>query len=157
MGTSARDKVTLRGVEFSDLPLLLAWRSDREIMQYLPSAPLKPTWEEHLAYWGKSDYRSWMIELSEEGTRHPVGIVHIIPSTGEAGIIIGEKSLWGKGLATEALSLMLARARKYKITQEQVWAAIHPENTASQKVFAKVGFVNTHEPARNGQERWVLR
>ena len=161
MGTSVEYQIELRGVAGSDLALILAWRSDREIMQYLPSASEKLTWEEHEEYWRKAYHRDWMIDQVFGcyllAPHRSIGIVHIIPGTGEVGIIIGAKSLWGKGIATKALTLMLEKAKEYALTKEKVWAAIHPENIASQKAFTKVGFVNTHEPGRNGQERWKLK
>ena len=160
MGTSAKYQIELRSVLHSDLALILAWRSDQEIMQHLPSVPERPTWEEHEEYWSKAYHRDWMIDqvigVYLLAPHRSVGIVHIIPGTGEVGIIIGAKSLWGKGIATQALALMLERVEESKLTKEPIWAAIHPENIASQKAFTKVGFTNTHEPGRNGQERWVL-
>ena len=161
MGASTEYQIELRGVLYHDLALILAWRSDREIMRYLPSAPEKPTWEEHEEYWRKVDHRDWIIDQVLGcyllAPHRAVGTVHIIPSTCEVGIIIGAKSLWGKGIGTKALTLMLERVKEYKIAQKPVWAVIHPENIASQRVFTKAGFMNTHEPARNGQERWVLK
>ena len=161
MGTSAEYQIELRGVVHNDLALILAWRSDWEIIRYLPSAPEKPTWEEHETYWRKAYHCDWMIDQVFGSyllaPRRPVGIVHIIPATGEVGIIIGARSLWGKGIATKALGLMLERARGLKLVRKPIYAEIHPENIASQRVFTKVGFVNTKEPGRNGQERWELR
>ena len=161
MGASTEYQIELRSVSLNDLALILAWRSDQEIRRYLPSASERPTWEEHEKYWEKADHRDWMIDQVFGSyllaPRRPVGIVHLIPGTGEVGIIIGAKSLWSKGIATEALALMLVRVKENKIARAPIWAAIHPENIASQRTFTKAGFVNTHEPARNGQERWVLK
>lgn len=154
MGASVEYQITLRSVKFADLPLLLAWRSDKEITQYMPVArDERLTWKEHYRYWNTVGHRDWMIIIKER----PVGIVHILPATGEVGIIIGEKTLWGKGIATEALRLMLELVAKNQLTHKLIWAAIHPENIASQKTFTKAGFVNTHELVQEGQERWVLK
>ena len=43
--------LTLRDVTERDLPLLLAWRQDREVMRYLPSAPTRMSWEVEWAWW----------------------------------------------------------------------------------------------------------
>ncbi len=149
----------LRSVEREDLPLLLAWRADREVMQYLPSAPMSPTWEEQLAWWKTVTHRrTWMLDIwdSDNGMR-PVGEVHVDTETHEVGLLIGEKSSWGKGLGHVALMALLQRMVDLNISLLTLWAAIHPENTRSQRLFASVGFVKTGVLARNGQEEWRVQ
>src|SRR3990172_6795651 len=99
-------EVELRPVDEGDQPLLLAWRQDREVMRHLPSAPREPTWEMQWKWWsGRKDRDDWMIIVPGDGSApaRPVGTVHYDRAAHELGIIIGEKSTWGKGLATEVL------------------------------------------------------
>ena len=141
-------EVVLVPMKFDDLPLLLAWRQDREVMSYLPSAPVSPTWENHTAWWrGRKDRSDWMVILSSlDGSNRPVGTTHYNWDTGEVGILIGEKVLWGKGVGREALRKTLDW-----IGAKNCWAVIHPDNIASQRVFGNNGFVWDDEMGRNGQ------
>ena len=155
MGTSTEHKVEIVLKEITNalpafLPeLLLAWRNDADVTRFMPSAHVL-TWEEHWEWWRtRMNRRDFLIFY--DGIR-AVGVVHYT-FDGEVGILIGEKTLWSRGIGTAALALLLTVLPP----QRGMWAAIHSENIASQRVFTKAGFVNTHEPERNGQERWVLK
>ena len=153
MGTSTEHKIVLREITSAQpaflTELLLAWHNDTEITKLMPSAHIL-TWEEHLEWWQtRTNRRDFLIFY--DGVR-TVGTVHYTFS-GEVGILIGEKTLWNKGIGTAALTKLLAMLP----LQRSMWAAIHSENIASKRAFTKAGFVNTHEPERNGQERWVLK
>jgi RimJ/RimL family protein N-acetyltransferase len=88
-----------------------------------------------------------------------IGTTHFNMATGEVGLLIGEKGLWGAGLSKAALSLTLRKVFRstYKLlTPPGVWAVIHPENVASAHLFESLGFVHNGE-GRNGQclYRWA--
>lgn len=51
------------------------------------------------------------------------------------------RHVWGQGYATEALSAVLDRARSSGC--ERVWATVWEWNTASRRVWAKVGFTES--------------
>ena len=55
------------------------------------------------------------------------------------GIIIGERDCWGKGLATEAISLVTEYAFEF-LNLNRVGAGCYEGNTASLKTFEKAGF-----------------
>lgn len=59
------------------------------------------------------------------------------------------RRFWGQGYATEAAEAVLDWARS--VGYERVWASVWEWNTASRRVLAKVGFVETHrEEAAHG-------
>ena len=100
--------ILLRDANKSDLPLIMAWRSNPLIYQgfYQQTEPLR--WEEHLAWWESrnKDWREFIIVLVEDTEMRDVGVVtigqldHWSP---EAGVLLGEVSLWGKGIGTQAV------------------------------------------------------
>lgn len=56
------------------------------------------------------------------------------------GILIGDKNYWGKGIATEAIELLV----KYgfdKLKLKEIDLAVEPENKPAIRVYEKVGFV----------------
>lgn len=58
---------------------------------------------------------------------------------GDIGIVIGEKSCWGKGYATEAVKLLSDYAfRKLKL--HKLTAGAYLDNVGSSKAFLKAGF-----------------
>ncbi len=79
-----------------------------------------------------------------EGDRH-IGNIKIGPINqrhmlGDIGIIIGEADCWGRGLATEAISLLkgyaFSQLRLHKIT-----AGCYGNNLGSARAFEKAGFI----------------
>lgn len=69
---------------------------------------------------------------------------------GEIGLLIGNKSFWGKGYATEAIEIVTKFAfEDYDI--DKVSAGCYEDNIGSAKAFLKVGFI---EEARL-KEHWL--
>ena len=59
--------------------------------------------------------------------------------TAEIGLLIGEKSLWGKGLGRKALQDAQLIARRF-LTLRKLTAGILATNEASQRTFSHAGF-----------------
>lgn len=160
----------LRDLTERDLPLLLAWRQDKEVMRYLPSAPGQMRWEAQWDWWiGRRNRVDRMVEVeywrvsapdyyppypvSTVGRpTRPIGVVHCDRETGEVGILMGERSLWGLGLGKQALGMLLEEVKE----EPHIWAVVHPENDRSFKLFRNLGFKDAGE-GRNGQIRLELR
>jgi len=142
----------------SDLELVYAWRQDREVMQFLPSAPTLTSWNDHWNWWTlrESGREDWMIIIEDLTSsaipERRVGVVHLDRRTHEVGIIIGEKGIWGHGIATSALRLAVSES------SGPTWAIIHPQNIGSQRAFMKAGFerVGITSRSRHGQEEWRI-
>ena len=59
---------------------------------------------------------------------------------GDIGLVLGESSVWGKGYATEAISLVCAYAFD-TLQLNKLTASMYAENVGSKKAFERVGFV----------------
>lgn len=104
--------IFLRKATDSDLPIIMAWRSNPLLFSgfYTQTTPL--SWEEHLKWWQSrnKDWRHFIIVLVEDMIMRDVGVVtvgqldHWSP---EIGYFVGEVSLWGKGVGKKAVSLAL--------------------------------------------------
>jgi len=159
------EHISLRAPNGSDLPLLLAWRQDPEIMQYLPSAPKRPTWEDQVKFWKSAislGYFRQMVHLTlpdmvDGHLSRPVGEVHYYRNQGEIGLLIGEKALWGQGVGRIALRKYIEDLQKGEFLPEQeLWAMIHPRNLRSQRLFMSLGFEEKGE-GRNRQVKFVWK
>ena len=160
MGVSP-ERVRLRPLMAEDLPLLLAWRQDSEVMRHMPSAPEAPAWEDQVATWKDSRgvAGTWRYMVLVEGDQgdplqeRPVGTTHL-HMDGEVGVIIGEKQLWGQGVASAALRETLLVREVFGQDRGRPWAVIHPDNKRSRRLFEGLGFVPAG-PGRNGQTKYV--
>ena len=137
--------ISLRPANEYDLPLIMAWRSNPLVYQgfYLQNGPL--VWENHVK-WFRSRGLEWRIFIVLFEGR-PIGVVNIsqldLPSP-EIGYYIGEVSLWGKGLGTEAVRKGLEWLKDYSLTHPNivgVYARVFDHNIASVKLIEKLGFV----------------
>ena len=155
-----RHQVRLGLVRPEDLPLLFAWRSDREIMRFLPSAPKKPSWEEHCDWYyhqGSTTFYRMIWLGDSRNSERPVGVLHL-SADGEVGILVGEKGLWGRGLGKVALAKFVEEIQSNRQFPLYLWAAIHPENLRSRRLFEGLNFRwSRSEEARNGQLKYVWR
>ena len=142
----------LRNATKDDMVLVLSWRNNPLIWEgtYTQRAPI--SWEEHRAWWeSRQDHHALIIVY--EG--RDVGILNISPLqywSPEIGIIIGEVSLWNKGIGTEAFALGCEwlRVRGYKWTSTTVLDS----NKSMIRVLKKLDFKRTCQ-ARKGESRYA--
>jgi len=148
----------LRYANESDLPLIMAWRSNPLCYAgfYQQKKPLR--WEEHYSWWHSrnKDWREFMIVLAEGIVMREVGIVtigqldHWSP---EIGYYIGEVSLWGKGFGKEAVSLALDWLKEHG--KEYCHTTIMDDNERSIQLIKSLRFEYLGK-AREG-ESWYQR
>lgn len=137
----------LRKMKISDANKnYLHWLNDSEINQYL---------EARFEKFNLSRLRSYVHKISHDRNYLFLAIIHrstgkhigsikigpvILPHRfADVGIIIGEKSFWGKGFACEAIRLAKDYAfRKLKINK--LTAGSYSNNIGSIKAFKKSGF-----------------
>ncbi|ELS33352.1 MULTISPECIES: GNAT family N-acetyltransferase [Pseudanabaena] len=58
---------------------------------------------------------------------------------GEVGVLIGEKDVWGKGIASKSISMIMEIA-KTELGLRKLTAGCYASNLGSQKAFLKAGF-----------------
>jgi RimJ/RimL family protein N-acetyltransferase len=153
--------VLLRRADDGDMALVMSWRSNPDVYKnhfYTQQKPL--TWREHKAWWqGRNkDWHEFIIEICDGDFEwRPVGMVtvgQLDNYSPEVGYAIGEVTLWGKGVVTQAVFLVIQwlKNKGYK----HLHTTILDSNKASQRVTQKLGFKKVC-PARDGESRWELK
>lgn len=116
------------------------WLNDSQVTKYMQAG--KKSWSEHTL-------NEWIYKMNDNPNiilrgifldEHLIGAIKMecdwLKREASIGLMIGDKSKWGKGYGTEAIRLM--KKEIYGI--KRFWTAIHPENIASIKAFEKNGF-----------------
>ncbi len=128
-----------------DLTHYESWVNDQENTKYMavgnyPST--KAQLKEYIQHYG--DSKSILLGIFlKKGGRHIGNItLHQIDHhnrTAEIGILIGDKASQGKGFGTQALKLIAQHAFR-RLNLHKLTTGMVVGNTASQKMFEKVGF-----------------
>lgn len=108
------ERIYLRPIEESDIPTMLNWINDRDIIRSLiiQYFPVNEQWERE---WVKNLYKSreniiLAIIVKENDTHIGNAVLHridFVNRNAEYGIMIGKKDYWGKGYCLEVTKLML--------------------------------------------------
>jgi RimJ/RimL family protein N-acetyltransferase/protein tyrosine phosphatase (PTP) superfamily phosphohydrolase (DUF442 family) len=141
--SSKNGKIEIVDFSKSDLNLMIKWRSDNHINRFLRQSmrtlPEIQKWYDE--YFSLEENKLYSINMNDS----PIGyftIEHIDMKNKncEFGIVVGEKSLHGKGIGASALKIMLERAFT-QLGMHRVYAIIQDCNLASEKCFLKAGFI----------------
>jgi len=148
-------RIRLRGLEREDLPRLVAWLNDPEVLQGLMlHIPMSLVQEE--AWFANALKRDLAeVPLAIEADT-PEGWAHI-GNTGfndvnwqeraaEVGIFIGEKRFWNQGYGREAMRLMLQYGFE-TVNLHRIFLRVFENNPRAIRSYERAGFV--HE----GRER----
>ena len=145
----------------SDLPILMAWRSNPLIYSgfYSQNHPLE--WKGHLKYHTtrNSDWRTFIIEVTEDDFTRPVGVLNIGQLDNwkpELGILIGETTLWGRGIGMVALRYAIDWVKSRQNSYQVIGATILDNNKRSIRLFTSMGFVRICK-AREGESEYEYR
>lgn len=144
-------KVRLRPVTSSDLPLFVGWFEDAEVRRHL-LLDREMSIEEEQAWFaavgsGKSPSdQVFTIDERQGEIWRPIGAcalhkIDLRHGRAEAGINLGERSRWGQGLGTEAMELLVAWGfgeRRLNRIELEVFAGHEP----ARRCYQKVGFVD---------------
>lgn len=127
----------------------LRWFNDQRIRLHL--FPTTPRTEAEIAQWLTlilRDPSRWYASILLGG----INLGHVgltldknSPRNAELSIIIGEPSYWGMGIGAHAVHKHIEYASTHFAVRRET-ARIKPENTASVKLFQKIGFVNQGLP-----------
>ncbi|MCK6462282.1 MAG: GNAT family N-acetyltransferase [Candidatus Pacebacteria bacterium] len=139
------EKVNLRPLLKSDVGKLMRWINDPEVTQYLSAyLPMHEDeeicWIENLSKRKSSDIVLGVetIERTLIGTAGLHGI-NWKDRTVTLGISIGEKSYWGKGFGTEAVSLLIGFAFN-TLNLRKVCLTVLSNNKRAIKCYKGCGF-----------------
>lgn len=142
------ERLLLRPVGLDDCnETYLRWMNDYEVVRYTESRFGPTTMESLRAYVEavSADPRYLFLAIvAKDGRRH-IGNIKLGPINphhrfGDVGIIIGEKPYWGKGYATETISILTRHAFE-KLDLHKLTASCYATNRSSVKAFVKAGFV----------------
>lgn len=147
MSLYAGDKVYLRAVERGDIERGHRWINDWEVRQYLMPGPAYPISVDEEQKWFEStvhpsDGRSFAI-VTVDGDVH-IGNCgfHRLDwknRKAEIGIMIGEKTYWGKGYGTDALRVLL-RVGFDELNLNRLSLHVYAFNIRAIAAYEKVGF-----------------
>lgn len=124
----------------------LEWMRDPQVVQYLESRNQTQTLATLREFVNKmnASVRDHLfgIFLSDDGEHIgniKIGSIREPHRSADLGLMIGQRSAWGKGYGTEAIAL----ATSYAFDQLQLnklWAGMYAENLGSYHAFIKAGY-----------------
>src|SRR5260370_11800982 len=141
------DRLFLRDFRGSDVDeSYQLWLSDDEVTHYIESRFAAPT-REALEAWVRkvnSDPRNIFLAMVAKDSGRKIGTVKLGPINwvhrhADLGILIGDKSYWRKGYATEVIRLMTGFCFE-RLNLHKVTANCYAANQGSVKAFQKAGF-----------------
>jgi len=158
------ERVYLRPAERDDIPLFVHWLNDAETASYLSMrAPMSIAAEQEwydklLVDQGKSRWHFVMCRLDSGQAIGTIGLFELDQVNGSAGmgIVVGEKTLWGKGYGTDSLNALLDFAFG-ELRLERVWLEVNDDNLRGKRSYEKCGFkfegTQRHAMYRDGRYR----
>ena len=141
----AGDRIRLRAPTLEDLPIFTRWFADPEVMRYLlrrnpPSPAQEAGWFESMA--ASERDLVWAVVLEEgELVIGVLGLHRIDWQHRHAWIeiVLGERSVWGKGYATGAMRLGTEHAFR-ELGLEKVMASVYRGNERSIRMAERLGY-----------------
>jgi RimJ/RimL family protein N-acetyltransferase len=142
------ERVFLRAGERSDVENFVRWLNDSETSSFLSMrSPMSVAMEEQwftrmLEQQGKDAYHFVMCRIDDGQPFGTIGLFGIDYVNGHAGIgiAIGEKSLWGQGLGTDAMNALLDFGFG-QLRLERLWLEVYDYNARARRSYEKSGFV----------------
>jgi RimJ/RimL family protein N-acetyltransferase len=140
-------RLCLRALEPSDLnATYLGWLNDPEVNRYLETRFLPQTQEALQGYWQahRDDPASPWFAICLVGDGRHIGNIKLdnfdwVNRTCELGLLLGDRSYWGKGVGTEVMRLTLRYAFD-QLNMRKVVLAVYSNNPGAVKLYEKVGF-----------------
>ncbi|GAB4542297.1 MAG: GNAT family protein [Anaerolineae bacterium] len=138
-------QIRLRAVEPGDLPDYHRWLNDPEVIRYLKLyTPLSMPDEEDWYRAVREDASQMVFAIETEAGQHigNLGLMRLNwkDRSAELGIVIGNKSQWGKGYAQDAIQTLLNFAFE-EMNLNRIYLRVYAGHTAAITVYRKCGFV----------------
>lgn len=136
-------KVTLRPPDETDAQRFIDWFADQEVTRYLATQfPFHLEAEkEALKQLGESKTDVWWVIEAEGRAIGATGIHGIdwISAHGHTGIVIGDKTCWRKGYASESMALRTEYAFR-QLNLHKLSSSAFLENEPSKRALMKAGY-----------------
>jgi len=144
------ERIRLRAIERTDIPLFVTWLNDPDVrdgllMIYQPLSMVdEESWFEDMKK-RSVDEHPLLIEIKQGEGWLPVGNCgfHKIDwrcRVAEVGIFIGEKRLWNRGYGTEAM-LLLLKYGFYTLNMNRISLDVYENNPSAIRAYEKAGFI----------------
>jgi len=153
------EKCYLRGLAPADAnATYAAWLNDYEVTKYLEVGRFPMTEADLLSFLeGRTNNHTGVLfaicDLKTDQHIGNVALNHIHPVHRRAdfGILIGEKSFWGKGYGTEATRLIIDYGFR-RLNLHSIWLGVLAANIPAKRSYEKIGFV---VDGKNRQAWWA--
>jgi UDP-4-amino-4,6-dideoxy-N-acetyl-beta-L-altrosamine N-acetyltransferase len=135
--------VRIRPLEAGDAEMVVAWRGRPDVhREFFSDEP--PTLESHRQWFESYRQRDDREEFLILDADRPVGTVGLScidrrHQRAELGVLIGEPSARGRGIAEAASRLILARAFDM-LGLQRVYLHVFPENDSALRLYGRLGF-----------------
>ena len=140
------DRIYLRRLTEDDASEdYVRWMNDPEINQYLESRFYTHTIESTKEFIRSvTNDNNYQFGIFDKGTGKHIGNIKIgsinnYHKYADIGFLIGEKSYWGKGIATEAIKLATGFAFN-TLKLHKLWGGLYSPNIGSLRAFQKNGY-----------------
>lgn len=144
------ERVRLRSVERTDIPNFVTWLNDPDVteglMMYLPISTVEEErWFDGLAN-RPAEERPLAIDIRSGDDWVHVGNcglfnIELNNRSAEAGIFIGDKTLWNKGYGTEVMLLLLKHGFE-TLNLNRVFLRVYETNPRAIHSYEKAGFIH---------------
>jgi len=141
--------IRLRATEPTDLPNMVRWMNDPDVIEnlliYTPlSSVEEQNWYDNMIK-GPKEEHVYIIEILEKDEWIPIGStgfhsVDMKSRGAEIGISIGEKKYWNHGYGRDAMRLMLRHAFN-DLNLNRVYLYVFETNERAKKAYLAAGFV----------------
>ncbi len=145
-------RLTLRAVTRDDLPRYVHWLNDLQVIEHL-SLYLPMNIDDETEWYEGRHHRSDALNFAvdDETGKHigSVGLMNINPrvQSAELGIVIGDKTAWGRGYGTEAIGLLLEYAFN-TLNLNRISLRVNADHPGAIKCYTRCGFVTEGEMRR---------
>lgn len=144
--TKSNLNITIRNLTSSDITLQYCnWLNDKETNQYLESRFSEWDMQSLLDYYHEKRKSELMLAIIDDDTGTHIGNIKVSGidknhHRAEIGIIIGDKSSWGKGIATAAIGIVADYCFN-ALNLHKLTAGAYAENLASINAFISNEFI----------------
>ncbi len=138
--------LTLRAIKRDDLPRYVRWLNDPDVTRYLLwFRPLNIDNETEWYESQRTDPNTFNFAIEITATQKHIGSISLRvenqrDQVAELGIVIGDKTEWGKGYCQEAIRLILNYGF-YTLNLNRIYLRVYEENIGGQKCYERSGFV----------------
>lgn len=139
-------QIYLRPFLKTDIPIWYSWFNSQELTEHMNKGTFPNTKEAQEEFFqqltkSKNDVQLAIVLKKDNSLAGIVGIHKIewVHRRGDISIFVADKKLWGKGIATEAIALVIRHAFT-KLNLHKLTSGMSALNIGSKRSFEKNGF-----------------